>query len=125
MIKLWRTSVVQLTLAIIFAVRLSAPSAASLTTTERDQIDSSALAVLQATGAPSASIAIVRNGEIVYERGYGEARINPTTPAASSMRYAIGSISKQFTATAILLLEEEGKLSHVWAENNHDCKRRP
>jgi CubicO group peptidase (beta-lactamase class C family) len=101
-------------LAVVFiiAVCLSAPSAAQqLTPTERAQIDSGALTVLNATGAPSASIAIVRGGEIVYERAYGDGRIDPKTPATPSMRYSIGSISKQFTATAILLLEEEGKLS--------------
>jgi D-alanyl-D-alanine carboxypeptidase len=107
----WR-SIVRLTVVVILAVCLSAPSAAQqLTPTERAQIDSGALAVLDATGAPSASIAIVRGGEIVYERAYGDGRIDPKTPATPSMRYAIGSVSKQFTATAILLLEEEGKLS--------------
>ncbi len=93
---------------------LSLPAAAQsqqLTATERARIDSAAMAVLAGTGAPSASIAIVRGGEIVYERGYGDARLDPKTPAAPSMRYAIGSVSKQFTAAAILLLAEEGKLS--------------
>jgi CubicO group peptidase (beta-lactamase class C family) len=93
-------------------VRLAVPGAAQqLTATERDQIDGGAIAVLGTTGAPSASIAIVRGGEIVYEHAYGDGRIDPKRPATPSMRYAIGSVSKQFTATAILLLEEEGKLS--------------
>ncbi len=89
---------------------LAAPAAAQqLTPIERGQIDSAALAVLAGTGAPSASVAVVRGGAIVYEHAYGEGRIG--TPAASSQRYAIGSVSKQFTATAILLLAEQGKLS--------------
>jgi D-alanyl-D-alanine carboxypeptidase len=105
-------SIVRLTVAVILAVGLSAPSAAQqLTPTERTGIDSGVQAVLDATGAPSASIAIVRGGEIVYERAYGDSRIDPKTPATPSMRYAIGSVSKQFTATAILLLAEQGKLS--------------
>lgn len=78
---------------------------------ERAQIDSAAVSVLRATGAPSASIAIVRDGRIVYEHAYGDARIDPRTPAATSMRYAIGSVSKQFTAAAILLLAQDGRLS--------------
>ena len=86
-----------------------AASAQQLTDGERARIDSAAQAVLQSTGAPSASIAVVRGGQIVYEHAYGEGRIG--TPAASAMRYAIGSVSKQFTATAILLLAEEGRLS--------------
>src|SRR5687768_884289 len=97
---------------IVLVGALSAPAAAQqLTATERAAIDSSALAILASTGAPSASLAIVRGGEIVYEQAYGNARVNPNTPAQPSMRYAIGSVSKQFTATAILLLAEEGKLS--------------
>ena len=107
----WR-SIVRLSLAAILAACLSAPSAAQqFNSTERTQIDNGALAVLNATGAPSASIAIVRGGETVYERAYGDGRIAPKTPANPSMRYAIGSVSKQFTATALLLLEEEGRLS--------------
>ena len=89
----------------------SSAAAQQLTAAERARIDSSALAALAATGAPSASIAVVRGGEIVYEHAYGDARIEPNTAATPAMRYSIGSVSKQFTATAILLLQEEGKLS--------------
>ncbi|HET9362842.1 MAG TPA: serine hydrolase domain-containing protein [Vicinamibacterales bacterium] len=96
----------------IVALLLSVTAGAQqLAQSERDQIDRDALAVLQATGAPSASIAIVRGKEIVYERAYGDARIDPRTPASPSMRYAIGSVSKQFTAAAVLLLEQDGQLS--------------
>ena len=107
----WR-SIARVAIAVMLAVHPSTPcDAQQLAATERAQIDRDALAVLAATGAPSASIAIVRGGEIVYERAYGDGRIDPKTPATPSMRYAIGSVSKQFTATALLLLEEEGKLS--------------
>lgn len=95
---------------VAFTLAMVAPVAAQqLTPTERTRIDSTARAILVSTGAPSASIAIVRGGALVYEQAYGEAR--PGTPATPSMRYAIGSVSKQFTAAAILLLAEEGKLS--------------
>ena len=82
-----------------------------LTATERAAIDSSARAIIASTGAPSASIAVVRGGEIVYEQAYGNGRIEPNVAATPSMRYAIGSVSKQFTAAALLMLAEEGKLS--------------
>ncbi len=82
-----------------------------LTALQRAQIDSAAVVILNASGAPSGSIAIVRDGAIVYENAYGSGRINPNLPATPPMRYAIGSVSKQFTATAILLLEEDHKLS--------------
>ena len=98
-------------LVIVFALLVTPASAQSLTSPERDQIDKGVLEILAATGAPSASIAIVRGADIVYEHAYGNARINPQKAANPSMRYAIGSVSKQFTATAILLLVEDGKLS--------------
>jgi D-alanyl-D-alanine carboxypeptidase len=75
------------------------------------KIDRAAQDVLTETGVPSASIAVVKDGAIVYLRAYGDARLDPKTPAKSEMRYSIGSISKQFTAASVLLLQEEGKLS--------------
>jgi len=101
-----------LPLAVAGVLGFSTPSVApaqQLTPAERAQLDSGALAVLKSTGAPSASIAVVRKGQIVYERAYGNGR--DAIAASPSMRYAIGSVSKQFTATALLLLAEEGKLS--------------
>jgi D-alanyl-D-alanine carboxypeptidase len=89
----------------------SAVHAQQLTPAETARIDSVATAVLTSTGAPSASIAIVRGGAIVYEHAYGNARIDPVAAATPAMRYSIGSVSKQFTATAILLLAEDGRLS--------------
>ena len=77
----------------------------------RDRIDRIAVQVLQQTGVPSASLAVVQHGKLVYTHAYGLARIQPPIPATPEMRYSIGSISKQFTATAILLLQEQGKLS--------------
>jgi D-alanyl-D-alanine carboxypeptidase len=76
-----------------------------------DQIDKAANDTLAKTGVPSASVAIVKDGQIVYTKAYGDARLDPRTPATPQMRYSIGSISKQFTAAAILLLQEQGKLS--------------
>src|SRR5205823_1138603 len=76
-----------------------------------EKIDKVATDALTRTGVPSASIAVVKDGQVVYVRAYGDARLEPKTPAVAEMRYSIGSISKQFTATAILLLQEQGKLS--------------
>ncbi|HYM28950.1 MAG TPA: serine hydrolase domain-containing protein [Steroidobacteraceae bacterium] len=91
---------------------LTAPlGAQQLTQAEQARVDSAAQAVLAGTGTPSASIAIVRGGRIVYEQAYGTGRIGPDVRATSAMRYAIGSNSKQFCATAILMLAEERKLS--------------
>jgi CubicO group peptidase (beta-lactamase class C family) len=77
----------------------------------RASIDQAAAEVLQTTGAPSLSVAVVRDGAVAYVHAYGLATIEPPTPATTEMRYSIGSISKQFTAAAILLLAEDRKLS--------------
>jgi len=82
----------------------------SIDPTLKASIDRIAAQVLEQTGVPSASIAVVQHGKLVYTHGYGLARLNPRTPVTPAMRYSIGSISKQFTAAALLMLQEEGKL---------------
>ena len=77
----------------------------------RSKVDQAAQAVLAETGAPSASIAIVTDGRIAFLQAHGNARLEPRVAATPEMRYSIGSISKQFTAAAILMLAERGKLS--------------
>ena len=102
------------TLAIVFLFLGSAVvmSATEMPIALREQIDAAARATLADTGVPSASVAIVQNGAITYLHAYGDAthRTRRRLPLPA-MRYSIGSISKQFTAAAILLLAEHGKLS--------------
>jgi len=74
-------------------------------------MDAAAAQVLAATGVPSASVAVVQDGKIAYVKAYGKARLAPAMDAAPEMQYPIGSISKQFTATAMLFLVQEGKVS--------------
>ncbi len=79
------------------------------------RIDLIAAQVMEQRGVPSASVAVVQHGKLVYTHAYGLARLatgtQPALAATPDMRYSIGSISKQFTAAAILLLQEQGKLS--------------
>src|SRR5947209_1365152 len=75
------------------------------------KVDGIAQQVLESTGVPSASVAVVTDGRLAYARAYGASRLEPRVTARPDMRYAIGSISKQFTAVAILLLQQDGKLS--------------
>ncbi len=98
-------------LLLAFASFPQAQTESSLAPPLRSSIDEIAQQVLKTTGVPSASIAVVQDGKIVYVQAYGAARLDPQTAAMPQMRYSIGSISKQFTAAAILLLAEEGKLS--------------
>lgn len=84
--------------------------AQDLTATESAKVDTIVTDTLARNGVPSASIAIVRGGRIVYAKAYGKQSETIATPRADAP-YQIASISKQFTAAAILLLEDEGKLS--------------
>ena len=77
----------------------------------RSSIDRIASQVLEQRGVPSASVAVLKGGKLVYTHAYGKAHIDPDKAATPEMRYSIGSVSKQFTAAAILLLQEQGKLS--------------
>jgi CubicO group peptidase (beta-lactamase class C family) len=105
-LRRWRHRVIAI--VEVFAIVRTA-FAQSAPESQRSRIDSVVTSILAASGAPSASIAVVQNGRIVYENAYGSARIG--VPATPAMRYSIGSVTKQFTATAVLLLAEEGKLS--------------
>src|SRR5215813_1414722 len=96
-----------LTLMLFASLAASAQLSSDLTA----RIDKAAADALARTGVPSASVAVVKDGKIAYVKAYGDARLEPKQAAASQMRYSIGSISKQFTAAAILLLQEQGKLS--------------
>ena len=97
----------------VMTAQLAAPAQAvdTLDPAIKNRIDRIALQVLEQTGVPSASVAVVKGGKLAYTHAYGKARLDPSTPATPEMRYSIGSISKQFTAAAILLLQEDGKLS--------------
>jgi CubicO group peptidase (beta-lactamase class C family) len=83
----------------------------TLDSATRARIDRIVSTVLEQSGVPSASVAVVKGGKLVFTHAYGKARLDPPQPATPDMRYSIGSISKQFTAAAILLLQEQGKLS--------------
>src|SRR5580693_1883887 len=74
-------------------------------------IDAAVNQVLSSTKVPSASIAIVKDGRIAYLQAYGLARLTPPMEATPQMQYPIGSISKQFTAAAVLFLAQEHKLT--------------
>lgn len=75
------------------------------------RIDAAVKASLQANGTPSASVAVVKDGQVVYEKAFGEADLDAHLPATPVTRYQIASVSKQFTAAAALLLQQQGKLS--------------
>jgi D-alanyl-D-alanine carboxypeptidase len=90
---------------------LLAQASTSLDRSTAAQVDHAVQQVIADTGIPSASIALVQHGQIVYLHAYGKARLEPPMEATTEMQYSIGSVSKQFTAALILMLVEGGKLS--------------
>ena len=57
------------------------------------------------------SVLVARDGKVILSKGYGFANLEWDVPNSPSTKFRLGSISKQFTAACILLLEERGKLS--------------
>lgn len=60
---------------------------------------------------PGAALAIVRDGQIIYKRGYGMAKLEDDIIMTPSKIFDIGSVSKQFTAACVALLVHDGKLA--------------
>jgi D-alanyl-D-alanine carboxypeptidase len=60
---------------------------------------------------PGTSVAVVRRGEVVLAKGYGQANVELSVPATEDTVYQLASVTKTFTATAIMLLVQEGKLT--------------
>ncbi len=59
----------------------------------------------------SGTILLARNGQILFCRGYGMANLEHDIPCTATTKFRLGSITKQFTAMAILILQERGKIS--------------
>jgi CubicO group peptidase (beta-lactamase class C family) len=90
---------------------LAVPALAKPLSAEQKQaIDAAVGRILKASQVPSASIAVVTDGNLDYAKAYGDQRLDGSAPTIFA-RYPVASISKQFTAAAILLLVEEGKMS--------------
>jgi CubicO group peptidase (beta-lactamase class C family) len=62
-------------------------------------------------GGPGAAVLVARDGKVLFQKGYGLADVEHGLPVTARTKFRIGSISKQFTAAAILKLQEQGKLS--------------
>lgn len=84
--------------------------AQSLSAEQTAAIDKLVGATLAKTGVPSASVAVVKDGKLAFAKAYGK-QSDAIPVARTDVPYRIASISKQFTAAAILLLEDQGKLS--------------
>ncbi len=75
-----------------------------------DRLTALAGDAIESQHAPGGAVVVVRDGAIVYEKGFGMRNIAASEPVDADTQFEIGSVTKQFTAAAILQLKERGKL---------------
>ena len=86
------------------------PQGPSLTRDEIDRIDA-IFAPTDRIDGPGCALGITRDGATVLERAYGRSNIEDGTPITTESIFEIGSMTKQFTAMAVTLLADDGRLS--------------
>jgi CubicO group peptidase (beta-lactamase class C family) len=87
-----------------------APLTHVLTATMEHQIDDLGARIVRDGRSPGLGICVIEDGRIVYARGFGYANVARRSRFSPDTEFYAGSISKQFTAAAILLLQQDGKL---------------
>ncbi len=75
------------------------------------QIDA-VFAALKSTNSPGAAVLVMHNGQPVFQRGYGVTDLRTLHPIDTKTNFRLASVTKQFTATAIMLLVHDGKLHY-------------
>jgi D-alanyl-D-alanine carboxypeptidase len=112
MILLMKNLYFKLAFSFLFILSISASAQQiQLTSKTRKQINRYIRAEMKAEQIPGLSYAIVSNGKIIDSGSYGFANVEMKAPVTSHTLFNIGSIGKTFTATAIMLLQKDGKLS--------------
>jgi len=66
---------------------------------------------MQEQRVPGISLAIVKDGSLVVAKGYGESNVEHHVPVTAETIFQSGSVGKQFTAAAVMLMVEEGRLA--------------
>src|SRR5579864_1375013 len=75
-------------------------------------VDQLAQSTMQDQGIPGMTVALAKNGLILYAQGYGVSDVTAQASTQPSIIFEIGSITKQFTAALVMKLQEQGQL-HV------------
>jgi len=97
-----------LVLLLALSTPLSAQALPPVATVAR-LADSLARAFLAEGGAPSVAIGVVRGADTIELKAWGTADLELDVPASAGSVYRIGSVTKQFTAAAVMQLVEQGK----------------
>lgn len=91
-----------------FAQQAGAQSDAAVRSAEVDAL----LAPLTQGDAPGAAVMVIRDGRVVQAKGYGLAKLDTKEPVGLKTAFDLGSTSKQFTAMAVMMLVERGRLNY-------------
>src|SRR5687767_11669315 len=75
-----------------------------------DPVDDCAQRHLKRNNVPGISLAVLKEGKVIKAEGYGLGNLELSVPATPETVYQLASVTKQFTATAVMLLVEEGKV---------------
>ncbi len=93
-------------ISVAFTLALATPAAAQDVATMDAYVSAE-----EEAGSFMGAVLVAKDGEILLDQGYGAADLAWGIPNGGDVKYRIGSVTKQFTAASILLLEERGKLS--------------
>ena len=96
-------------LALYLFLQAAAPARAE--SSDENKVDDSVLAEMKREHIPGLALGVYRDGQIVKAQGYGLANIELNVPVKPETIFQSGSVGKQFTATAVMILVEEGKVN--------------
>jgi CubicO group peptidase (beta-lactamase class C family) len=100
---------VVLVIRILFSALAGAQSS-RIAPEQKAQLGAAIARFMAANSIPGVSVAVVENGEVAWAAGFGSADLENSVPATAHTLYRLASISKPITATAALLLWQQGKL---------------
>jgi D-alanyl-D-alanine carboxypeptidase len=86
------------------------PAGASAPASDLAAYADKTLSTIYPPGQPGAAVIVVKDGKVVLRKGYGMANLELGVPVSPDMVFELGSVTKQFTAASILLLQERGQL---------------
>jgi CubicO group peptidase (beta-lactamase class C family) len=97
-------------IGILMAMTISAKAAAGLSAETTARIDS-LFTNFDHPNAPGASVMVIHNSKPVFAKGYGLANLETKTPCTTNTNFRLASVTKQFTAMAVMILAERKQLS--------------
>jgi CubicO group peptidase (beta-lactamase class C family) len=98
-------------LAVVLFFAFTTPFSANAQTTPSDRVDAYIRSQLAEQHIPGIALGVYQDGKIIKAQGYGLANVELNVPVKPETIFQSGSVGKQFAATAVMMLVEEGKLS--------------